>query len=147
MEKNKIRTIVVVICAAASLAIGLLTYSNISSLLTTRREWIQKTHQLVKIKNDVAEIERLLNFYKKEKREFEGYLFQEKDIPGFLDGLSGFAQNAGINIIDMKTSKFQEVEVPESVKDGQSELVKRKLDKNDKEMTKNEMDRMLALAA
>lgn len=151
MEKKKIKSIVIAICAVAVVAVGFLTYQSISSLMTTRKEWIQKTHQLVKVKKEVGEIERLLNFYRKEKKEFEGYLFQEKDIPGFLDGLSGFAQTAGINIIDMKTNKFQEVKVPDSMKESQSELAKRQQDKltngKDKEMSKEQMNRMLTLAA
>ncbi len=147
MEQNKIKKVALTICSAAVLIIGGLTYLNVNALFKTRNQWILKSHELAKVKNDVEEIQRLMNFYKKEKSEFQKYLFQEKDIPGFLDGLSGFAQSAGINIIDMKTSKFQEVKVPEEIEEGQSELVRRKLNKSSDELTKEEMERMLTLAA
>lgn len=126
---------------------GAVTYQNVSSLLGVRNLWITKTHEISKIKREVAEIEEMLNTYKKERREFQTYLFQEKDIPGFLDGLSGFAQSAGINIVDMKTSRFQEVRVPEEIQDGQSVLMKKKLNDSNPEITKKEMGRMLTLAS
>jgi Tfp pilus assembly protein PilO len=135
------------VCVAVVIGIGYWTFINVSELLKVRNQWIAKSHELMKVKNDVAEIERLMSFYRKEKAEFQKYLFQEKDIPGFLDGLSGFAQNAGINIVDMKTSKFQEVRVPKELEEGQSELARRNLNKNPDELTKEEMSRMLTLAA
>ncbi len=147
MGQNNIKKIAIFVCVLSVICVGYLTYMNVNALLVTRNQWINKTHELAKIKNDVAEIERLMNFYKKEKHEFQQYLFQEKDIPGFLDGLSGFAQNAGINIVDVKTNKFQEVKIPDSILDGQSELAKRKLNSNSQEMTKEEMNRILTLAA
>lgn len=147
MEQNKVTKIAVSICILAVLIIGYLTYMNVSTFLSVRNQWMNKTQELARIKKEVAEIERLMNFYRKEKHDFQQYLFQEKDIPGFLDGLSGFAQNAGINIVDMKTSKFQEVKVPEALEDSQSELAKRKLNNNNQELTKEEMNRMLTLAA
>ena len=147
MEKKKIKVIGIGICVLAVLGTGCWTCFNIAALMETRREWIQKAHELVKAKNEVAQIERLLNFYKKEKSEFQEYLFQEKDIPGFLDGLAGFAQNAGISIVDMKTNKFQEVKVPEAMKESQSELAKRRAERSDEPLSKNEMNRMLTLAA
>ncbi|MCB9771849.1 MAG: type 4a pilus biogenesis protein PilO [Candidatus Omnitrophica bacterium] len=149
MDQKKISQIAISVCVIAVLAIGYWTSINISALLKTRNEWINKTHELSKVKHDVAEIERLLSFYKKEKSEFQKYLFQEKDIPGFLDGLSGFAQSAGINIVDMKTNKFQEVRLPDAMKESQSELARKKLDANGNptELSKDEMNQMLTLAA
>ncbi len=147
MEQSKVKKIAILICTVCALVIGYLTYTNVNALLITRNQWINKTHELSKIKNEVAEIERLMGFYRKEKSEFQQYLFQEKDIPGFLDGLSGFAQNAGINIVDVKTNKFQEVKIPDSMLEGQSEIAKRKLNSNREELTKQEMSRMLTLAA
>lgn len=147
MEKSKIKNISISICVLATLIIGYMTYLNVSAFFMTRDQWIKKTHELARIKKEVAEIERLMNFYKKEKSEFQQYLFQEKDIPGFLDGLSGFAQNAGINIVDMKTNRFQEVKVPEALEESQSVLARRRLNTATPEFTKEEMQRMLTLAA
>jgi Tfp pilus assembly protein PilO len=147
MDQKKIRQLTLAVCVAAVIGIGYWTFMNVNDLLKVRNQWIAKSHELMKVKSDVAEIERLMAFYNKEKAEFQRYLFQEKDIPGFLDGLSGFAQSAGINIVDMKTSKFQAVKVPESIEEGQSELVRRKLNQSVNELTKEEMGRMLTLAA
>ncbi len=147
MEKSKVNKIAVSICVVCVLVIGYVTYANVHALMTIRGQWISKTHELTRIKTEVADIQRLMNFYKKEKSEFQQYLFQEKDIPGFLDGLSDFAQNSGISIADVKTNKFQEVKVPDSIQEGQSELAKKKLNSNNGELTKEEMNRMLTLAA
>lgn len=147
MDQNKIRKITLSVCVAAVIGIGYWTFMNVNELFKVRNQWIVKSHELMKVKNDIAEIERLMSFYHKEKSEFQKYLFQEKDIPGFLDGLSGFAQSAGINIVDMKTSKFQEVKVPLALEDSQSELMRRKMNKDPDELTKEEMNRMLTLAA
>ncbi|MCC6759163.1 MAG: type 4a pilus biogenesis protein PilO [Candidatus Omnitrophica bacterium] len=147
MDQKKISQITISVCVAAVIAIGYWTFLNVTELLKVRNQWITKSHELMKVKHDIAEIERLMSFYNKEKAEFQKYLFQEKDIPGFLDGLSGFAQSAGINIVDMKTSKFQAVKVPEALEDSQSELARRKMTQNANELTKEEMSRMLTLAA
>ncbi len=147
MEKKKIKTIGISISVVAVLVMGYFTYANISELVSTRKEWAKKSRELLKTKKEVEDIEHLLSFYKKEKKEFQNYLFAEKDIPAFLDGLSNFAQNSGINIIDMKTNKFQEVKVPDSMKDSQSELANRRMEKGDDKRTKDQMDRMLTLAA
>lgn len=147
MDQKKIRQITISVCIAVVIGIGYWTAMNVEALLRTRNQWIVKSHELMKVKSEVAEIQRLMSFYHKEKEEFQNYLFQEKDIPGFLDGLSGFAQNSGINIVDMKTSKFQAVKVPEALEESQSELARRKLEKNPEELTKEEMSRMLTLAA
>ena len=147
MDQKKISQLSMAVCVAAVIGIGYWTFVNVSDLLKVRNQWISKSHELMKVKSDVAEIERLMSFYNKEKAEFQKYLFQEKDIPGFLDGLSGFAQSAGINIVDMKTSKFQAVKVPEALEDSQSELARRKMNQSVNELTKEEMSRMLTLAA
>jgi len=149
MDQRKISRITISVCVAVVIAIGYWTFLNVSDLLKVRNQWIAKSHEVMKVKSDVAEIERLMSFYRKEKTEFQRYLFQEKDIPGFLDGLSGFALSAGINIVDMKTSKFQAVKVPEALEDSQSELARRKMNQslNEQQLTKDEMSRMLTLAA
>lgn len=148
MDQDKIKNIAIWVCVITVLVIGYMTYNNITVFSTTRGYRDDKIHQLAKIKSEVAEIERLMVFYKKEKSDFQQYLFQEKDIPGFLDGLSGFAQSAGINIVDVKTNKFQEVKIPDSLQEGTSQMIKNAQNSSDKTpLTTAELNKMLTLSA
>jgi hypothetical protein len=68
--------------------------------------------ELSYVEEEIAHIKKMLAHYDKEKEEFKDYLFEEQDIPAFIDQVSEYAKEARVNITDMKTQKFQRVVVP-----------------------------------
>ena len=61
------------------------------------------------VQEEIRLIKAKIARYEQEKAEFEAALFQEQDIPAFLDDISQMAKAAEVSITDMKTKAFREV--------------------------------------
>jgi hypothetical protein len=71
--------------------------------------------RLAKVTSEIAEIKASIEDFQKEKAEFAALLFDERDVPAFLDQVSTFAQQASVGIVDMKTKIFRPVVVPKDL--------------------------------
>jgi len=76
----------------------------------------QKT-QLLALQQDLDMTTNSIEQIKKEQERFKEILFEERDVPAFLDGISGSAQKSLVYIMEMKTQQFNQVPVPKSISD------------------------------
>ncbi len=85
----------------------------------------QKKADLNVKKIEIETLKKALEKFKAEKEEFSKLLFNERDVPAFLDQISQYAKEAEIKIVDMKTQQFYEVQVNKEV--AQEARVERRL--------------------
>lgn len=147
MNENSLKKLGFVLCFLAAIAFGLLVAQTFITYKQAREDWQSKKKELAKVKGDIRTIEKNLVRYTAEKEEFKKYFFEEMDIPKFLDSISKYAIQSSVNIEDMKTKKFSEVKVPDEIMGPQSELARRRKNKQKPKFSDNEMKRILTLAA
>lgn len=117
MKKQTIKRIAVTVCllvlvGLVAMLVGL--YSNYSA---ARLDWETEKQSLADLKNEIAMIKLSIEDYKKEQEDFKKSLFQERDVPAFLDEISKYAKQASMSIVDMKTQRFYQVQVPQDIED------------------------------
>ena len=93
------------------------------------------------------DIQEALDRYEAEKKEFRKYLFEEKDVPAFLEGISKYAAESAINVVDMKTKKFQEVATAADQKPSRSKYGTRRQGTKTEATPDEKLERALTLAA
>jgi Tfp pilus assembly protein PilO len=86
-----------------------------------------RRQELDKILAEIDFMESSLAKFQLEQDELLTFLFAEQDIPGFIDGISRYASESGVVILDMKSSRFTMVQIAPEVLDGQSSLAKNRL--------------------
>lgn len=111
--------------------------------------WNENETKLKKLKMEIKESSSSIERYKKEREEFSKLLFDERDVPTFLDGISQFAKQSLVNVVDMKTEKFTEVEIPAEMSRGLSDVEKKRLQrkKQDGNREESELQEILTLSA
>ena len=113
-----------------------------------KKEKSAQLHKLQNKKSDIARIQKSLQQFEVEKKEFSAHLLLEKDVPAFLDGIAQYAQKASVNISDMKTKRFQEVTVPDWAQNNHLAIGKATTrQKKQQAQNKGKLDQMLTLAA
>jgi Tfp pilus assembly protein PilO len=117
MNKHMVKILGFMVAALITLAIGGWAVQQYYSYQETKKLWSYKTTELANQKAEIAEIEQSLKAYEEEQLEFSKLLFQERDIPAFLDEISKFAKESEVVLADMKTQKFVQVEVPKDLSD------------------------------
>ncbi|MFP4472645.1 MAG: type 4a pilus biogenesis protein PilO [Candidatus Omnitrophota bacterium] len=146
MNKSRIIIAAVVLClafAGVCVYIGWQSYRSFYQLQVDRQA---HENRIVKLKKDIREIKSFIKRYKRDNEEFQKFLFKEKDVPEFLEGVSQFAGKAGVDIIDMKTQKFEEVRSA-YVKQAQSPVVQRRMRKRVGEDSQKQRMEEFTLAA
>ncbi|MCA9399183.1 MAG: hypothetical protein KC618_05510, partial [Candidatus Omnitrophica bacterium] len=103
---------IIVICVLVTLGLFGLVAWQYSSMYKVEKTLHQKVAQRDELKNEIARVEEMLVKMERERRDFEKYLFQERDIPAFLDEISKFANDSLVSIVDMQTKNFRQVVVP-----------------------------------
>ena len=78
----------------------------------------QQEERLEQLKREIQETQNSVDRLKTEQDEFRTMLFDERDVPAFLDGISASAAKSFVIVADMKTQQFSEVSVPKDVTDG-----------------------------
>ena len=84
-------------------------------------------NRLSAMQKEIASIKSSIDGFKTEKEEFSKLLFNERDVPAFLDQISDHAKQASISIADMKTQQFNPVGIQKDIAEAASSS--RKLDK------------------
>ncbi len=111
MSRRYLYNLFLFMCAIAVLATSVFIGRNVSETRALRAAVKAQHQRLDEINQQAAVILQSLDLYAKEEKEFGEYLFNEKDVPSFLESIAQYAQQAGVNVIDMKTQRFQEVDV------------------------------------
>jgi len=117
MSAKKIRSAFLVFCAMVTLVlIGVVAFNSVK-LEERREEVLARQVELDRLTKRVKEQQAYIEKFRQEKQDFEQYLFSEKDVPAFLEGISSFAQQTGINVLDMKAERFREVAIRKKSED------------------------------
>ncbi len=106
----------------------------------------EQSNQLEAVKKEIAMMKASIDQYEIEKKDFEQYLFDDQDIPAFLEGVSGFAKETKVNVVDMKTQRFEAIKIGSDI-DGRSPLAKRIQEKREAESKGKTPQNTLTLAA
>jgi len=69
-----------------------------------------------RLENDYVSLGNLITRYTSELEKFQKMLFQEQDVPLFLEEISLFASDAKVKILDVKTRTFVKVKYSDPVK-------------------------------
>jgi len=103
-----------------------------------------------RLSTEVESTRRSLDHLKTEQEEFKKLLFNDRDVPAFLDGLSHSAAKTAVHIVDMKTQRFSQIAVPKELDTANSAERRRAYEYTDDERKidpKVEFKNMLTLAA
>lgn len=143
MNKSKIKLIFVIIVVFITLGLGVYCVSAYQSFHEAKANAEAKKEELVHAKAEIADIEKSIKQFEAEKEEFAQYLFKEQDIPAFIDGISQYAEEASIDITNMKTMRFQAVNRPAT---RSANIQKKNRRRSNQEETMS-VEKMLTLAA
>lgn len=124
MSSQKIRLIAVIICALIITAVGGLLIWRLQIYRQAQHELALRNQELTMVQNEINEMTASIEKYKQEQVDFEQYLFAERDVPAFLEGVSEFAKQTNVNVVDMQTRSFQVVQV-DSGMDGRPALAQK----------------------
>lgn len=148
MNKKRISVIftVLTILTVAAL-IGISAY-NFRLFVVAKEDYQNKQAEMEVVEEEIRLIKAKIARYEEEKAEFEEALFQEQDIPAFLDDISQMAKEAKVNITDMKTKAFREVRSAAAVSTSQTNFQNRKKTNQQMERDrKRRVEKILTLAA
>lgn len=127
MTLGKIRLLVMTVGVVLVVVFGLASGFQLRRFTGAQDQLQQKGQELSGLHNEIAEIQKYLSDYEAEQAELQEYLFAEQDIPGFIDGISQYARETGIVILDMKSSRFEAVRLSPEITEGQSALAQKKI--------------------
>lgn len=145
MTTKGIRNLTIFIVFVVLGLFGVMLYWQYDEYETNVRQKQTAEQELDALEREINEIEEMLVRYEKEKDIFSSYLFDERDIPSFLDDISGSAKETNVNITDMRTQKFHRVDVPEEVSRRRASA--NRGDKSEEQLQKERMERVLTLSA
>jgi Tfp pilus assembly protein PilO len=74
----------------------------------------QKRH-LSSLNVDIETTRGSIDRLKAEQEEFKKLLFNDRDVPAFIDGLSHSAAKYAVYIMDMKTQRFSQIVIPKDM--------------------------------
>jgi len=146
MDPKKIKKTVIFVCVIFTVALSALAYRQYIDYVRLKEKEKAQQDELVAVKAEIRQIEESLKLYEKEKEDFQQYLFSERDVPAFLEEISKHAQQSVVNVVDMKTRKFQEVKVPEDLT-AQSKMGKKQKSQTQAQDSKADVNRVFTLAA
>ena len=138
MTRNKIYKIAVLVIFVS---VVIFSVWGLNSYLIYSKEFKNfetEKAKLVSANENIERLNLLLNKLENEREEFEEYLFEEKDIPGFLDGISNSANETNVQIVDIKTKKYRHVKTV--LPDGSQGRLKRKRELNKQQEAQRKKD-------
>ena len=137
----------IALCSVVAIILFGVTVKDYMILDEARVKKQEKEADLVSVQKDIVDIQEALDRYEAEKKEFRKYLFEEKDVPAFLEGISKYAAESAINVVDMKTKKFQEVATAADQKPSRSKYGTRRQGTKTEATPDEKLERALTLAA
>ena len=117
---QKIRRTAFIFGLLIALGLGALLAQSYYLYQEAQKDFELKQRELESVKKENALLIASIEKFQKEQEDFKQYLFSERDVPAFLDGLAESAGKSEVSVIDMQTQRFQTVDVPEEVKSTKS---------------------------
>ena len=146
LNKNNIRNILIASGIFGVIGFSSVLVSQYSAFKSVHAQWMDEKSKMGDLKNEIVQIKKFIESYNQEKAEFAKLLFEERDVPAFLDEIAKFAKQSSINIIDMKTQQFYQVQVPQKAKDA-PQADNSSDAANAQPKSKEELERALTLSA
>ena len=138
-------------CVLFSAVMGGLTAKSYSDYKKTAEELELKQRAMDSLVKEIETTKIAIERFRKEREEFSKFLFAERDVPTFLDGISSFAAKSSVYVVDMKTQGFQQVNIPDTVLSTRADLAllaQRNAERKEQQQAKKEdMANTLTLAA
>ncbi len=104
-------------CGVIVILLMLIPFANLYGLMKVEKTLKNEEARLEVLQKNVRMLTTSKKRLIKEKEEFSELLFQDRDIPDFLDDISQMSRNLNLNILDMKTKDFYII-TPEEEDDG-----------------------------
>ncbi len=137
---KKIRIAAIVICAMIALILGIIAMNRYQSSIAVLNDFDEQKEHLKNLKKEIEQTQLSLEKLKKEQEEFKKTLFDERDVPAFLDGISNSAAKSSVHVMEMKTQQFSAVIVPKEMIDINQQVSKVKfVDDNKQNSAKPEI--------
>jgi hypothetical protein len=111
MTIKNVKVGALVICLIFAVGLNALAIWQYVSYTEIEKELSVEKDSLYKLKEDIEKTKDEIDLYEREKEEFAEYLFDERDVPAFLDEISKLAKKDDVNIVDMKSQRFLRVDV------------------------------------
>ncbi len=149
-ELNSKQMIITAVTVLVAIGLGVIVLQQYDASVKAVAQLTTQQNHLAKIKKEIEETRNSIEKFKKEQAEFKGMLFDERDIPSFLDGISASAAKSAVYVVDMQSQQFSEVKVPKHVLDSGGKIQKVKnyeVDDEREKSPKEELNEMLTLAA
>jgi Tfp pilus assembly protein PilO len=150
IKKSHIIIAVVFVCFILALIFWVMqSYHSLNTTLSLLSE--QKNH-FEKLSKDIEQTRHSIDKMRKEQDEFKTMLFDERDVPTFLDGISSSAAKSSVHVLEIKTQQFSRVVIPKDLVETSSKLAQLKSaedpDGTNSTITKaQELTQLLTLAA
>lgn len=123
---KRIGLIMIVLTIMVIALLGYITFNQYKASTVAISELLTQKELLKDRKRDLDQSQTSIERLKKEQEEFNKTLFEEQDVPAFLDGISNSAAKAMVHVLEMKTQQFSEVKVPKDLADIDRQLSKLK---------------------
>lgn len=148
---NKTHLLFMAIAVIALIGLGVLALQSYTAAAEAMSTLTTKKDRLVQLKKELDETKQSIDTLKKEQAEFKGLLFDERDVPAFLDGISASAAKSSVYVMEMQSQQFSEVTVPKHVVDTNGKLKRMKASETDEAEvdpnSKEALEEMLTLAS
>ena len=147
---QRTRTFAIAACVVLTLVLAALAVRQYYLAQEALAALQDRQGRLAQLSESIVRTRISIDQLKKEQEEFRQYLFDERDVPAFLDGISNSAAQSSVFVIEMKTQQFREVQIPEDVaRSGRAARVRvtEDLDNSSPEDPQIRLNRMLTLAA
>ena len=142
MTFKKIYLIAIISVTLAVLGAVYLLYTQGVGLSEVQHQADEAENHRIAKKKEIDTIRDRLENFDREKKELSRYLFEERDIPAFLDQISQYAKQTEVGIVNMQTRSFQQVQVSDEFKKQKYGEVKQA-----EPISKETLDRVLTLSA
>ncbi len=148
---QKIGGIAVAVCLIFVLSMSAAVayrYNEVRSAVVAQSN--QKT-KLDKLQKRVEESKDSIQQFKTEQEEFQKMLFDERDVPAFLDGISDSAAQTQVYVQEMRTQQFGRLVVPKDFEESSRKMARVRitedLDAKERQNPKKKLNDMLTVAA
>ncbi len=148
MNLKSIRIGAVLLALVIAMVFNGLALWNYYSYLKEEKVLKREKQQLMVLRENIAQAKNDLQDFEAEKKRLEGVLFNERDIPTFLDEVSKNAKQESVHIVSMRTKRFHQVQLPKDVKKRRNHVLNSKNKNKDEALKKIEkLERIVTLSA
>jgi Tfp pilus assembly protein PilO len=112
---NKMRIIVIAVYIIFVAVMGAWCMNSYYAAQKALANFHAQKIRMLSLKTEINNTKGSIDSLKKELQEFRKLLFNDRDVPAFLDGLSHSAAKSSVYITDMKTERFAQIKVPKGM--------------------------------